>query len=99
VVSFTSVVQFRRNVPLICLRLQCLRAQCGQRLQSYYSTCAHGCSSEFMYCDKHIMQLLTVIDVTLQQTPRELSVLLSMMTPLGELPCIRRLIDLYIHSS
>jgi len=27
VVSFSRVVQFRRNVPIICPRLQCLRAQ------------------------------------------------------------------------
>jgi len=46
-----------------------------QRLQSYYSSCAHGCSSEFKYCDMHIMQLLKVIGVTLEQTPKELSVL------------------------
>jgi len=41
-----------------------------KRLHSYYSTCAHGCSLEFMYCDN------AVIGVTLEQTPRELSVLL-----------------------
>jgi len=32
------------------------------------------------------MQLLKVIIVTLEQTPRELSVLKSMISPLGELP-------------
>jgi len=35
----------------------------------------------------HIMQLLKVIGVTLEQTPRELSVLESMVSHLGELPC------------
>jgi len=48
-----------------------------QRLQSYYSSkmCAHGCSSEFKYYDMHIMQLLKLIGVTLEQTPKEHSVL------------------------
>jgi len=93
VVSFSRVIQFRRNVPLICLRLKCLRAQRianklpMQRLQSYYSTCAHGCSTEFMYCDNAHQAVLTVIGVTLEQTPPELSVLSSMISPLGELPC------------
>jgi len=41
-----------------------------QRLQSFYSSCAHGCSPEFSYCDMHIMQLLKVIGMTLEQTPR-----------------------------
>jgi len=46
-----------------------------QRLQTYYSSCAHVCSSEFKFCDMHIMQLLKVIGVTLEQTAWELSVL------------------------
>jgi len=45
------------------------------RLQSYYSSCALGCSSEFRHCDMHIIQHLKVIGITLKQTPRELSVL------------------------
>jgi len=35
----------------------------------------------------HMMQLLKVIGTTLEQTPRELSVLELMISPLGELPC------------
>jgi len=35
----------------------------------------------------HIMQLLQVIGVTSEQTTHELSVLYSMISPLGELPC------------
>jgi len=48
-----------------------------QCVQSYCSSCAHGFSSEFRfrYCDIHIMQLLKVIGMTLQQTLGELTVL------------------------
>jgi len=35
----------------------------------------------------NIMQFLKVIGMTLEQTPRELSVLKSMISPLRELPC------------
>jgi len=35
----------------------------------------------------HIMQPLKVIRMTMAQTPRELSILYSMISPLGELPC------------
>jgi len=35
----------------------------------------------------HIMQLLKVIGIILEQTPRKLSVLYSMISLLGELPC------------
>jgi len=46
-----------------------------QRLQSYYASCTPGRPSEFTYCDMHIMQLLKVTGVTLEQTSRELSIL------------------------
>jgi len=49
----------------------------------FYSSCAHGCASEFRYCDMHIKQLLNVIGITLEQTPRDL----ALSKPLGELPC------------
>jgi len=35
----------------------------------------------------HLMQLLKIIGVTLEQINHELSVLWSMVSPLGELPC------------
>jgi len=40
-----------------------------------------------MYFDTAYYAALKVIGVTLEQTPRELSVPLSMISPLGELPC------------
>jgi len=43
-----------------------------QRVQSYCSSCTHGCLSEFRYCDMHIMQLLKVIGMTSEQTPHKL---------------------------
>jgi len=46
-----------------------------QRLQSYCSFCAHGCSLQLRYCDMHILQLLKVIGMTLEHTLLKLSVL------------------------
>jgi len=78
-VSFSRVVQLRRSVPLLCPRLQCLRAQWitnnlpMQRLQSYYSSCAHGCSSEYKYCDMHIMQHLKLLVWLWSKLPENLA--------------------------
>jgi len=53
------------------------------RITPFVHMAAHQSSCILMM---HIMQLLKLIDVTLEQTPRELSVPLSMISPLGELP-------------
>jgi len=53
-----------------------------QRLQSYCSSCAHQSSG------MHIMQLFkSFFGVILEQTPRQLSILYIMISPLGEMLC------------
>jgi len=81
-VSFYRVVQItkERRLPLICPGIQWLRAH-SSRIMCLCS----GCNRIVPHV--HILQLLKVIGMTLEQTPRELSVLLSIISPLGELPC------------
>jgi len=80
-VSFSRVVYIKKqrtlNVSKTAISAGTLIANNlpMERLQWYCTSCAHGCSPECRCWEMHIVQLLKVIGMTLEQTPRELSVL------------------------